>query len=184
MARARRAKNGRFTKRKSTRYSTRKRSTRKGQPRRTARLAYSKKRQGRVSRRRRSNPTMFTPATRYALWATGGGVAGAVADTQTIPGVTDAAKMVPGNYVTNSTVLAALTIALAQFVFKGDNKRNLTAAGVGMLVPTLYRGVQNLIPTPGGAHGYIQSSAMRRVRAPQAAYSNPYISASQGLNVA
>ena len=197
MANPRRGRGGRFVKagsrrrtyRTTRRRSNPRRSTRLGGVRKTARRAYVPKR-----RARRSNPrAMFTPATRYALWASGGAIGAAIADRQPIPGVTMIASMIPGGYVSNSTVIGVATIAIAQFMLKGDNKRNLTAAGVGFLVPTAGRAIVNLLPAPaaaGGAHGYVQGARQQYLPAPSprgncpTAYSNPYLAASSGLNVA
>ena len=188
-----RAKSGRFTSRKrapARRYRTKRRGTRAGMVRKSARRAYAPKPK---ARRRRSNPTMFSPATRYALWAGGGTIAGIYADNYNIPGVTAAAAMVPVQAVTNSTVLGLITIALAQFTLKGQARNTARALGVGMLVPTVgniardpagsfsaktpaFGGALQVVGQNGGAH------PQRRLAAPN--YSNAYLRASQGLNVA
>jgi hypothetical protein len=198
MAKTRRGRGGRFVKaparrrtyRTTRRRSNPRRSTRAGGVRKTARRAYQTRGGKPLYRRRKSNPTMFTPATRYALWASGGAIGAAIADRQRIPGVTELANMIPGAWVSNSTVIGVAAIAVAQFMLKGDNKRNITAAGVGMLVPTAGKAIVNMLPAPGGAHGYVQGHSQTHLPAPKrygscpTNYSNPYLAASSGLNVA
>lgn len=209
-----RGRGGRFVKktRKNPRrrYSTRRRSTTAGMPRRTARRAYQTRGGAPLRRRRsRSNPRRtFTPATRYALWASGGAVAGFAADGWNIPGVTNLAAMIPARAVTNSTVLGVLALAASQFMLKGEAARNARAAGVGLLVPTIGGVIQNpsaawgpkngeawagslrsMGAQAGGAHGNPSHVASHRLPSPARScpsvnYSNSFIAASSGLNVA
>ena len=71
--------------RRRRRTTTRRRSTRKGAPRRTARLAYSKRPQGRVRRvRRRRNPRGYD--IKGSLWAAAAGL-GVAAAANALDGV-------------------------------------------------------------------------------------------------
>ena len=198
-----RTKSGRFTKKRRSNprrtYRTKRRGTRKGQVRRTARRAYVPKR-----RARRRNPKGFTPGTRYAMWASGGAIAGFYLDGYEIPGISNIAAAVPSQAVTNSTVAAALAIVLGQFVLKGTMKNNIRALGIGMLVPTVGNVITNRegafdakpeggIDTlkdlggngNGGAYGRFYAGGGRRPQLkPGRAYINPYLASSRGLNVA
>jgi hypothetical protein len=111
---------------------TRKRSTRRGMVRKTARRAYAPKRRA-VSRRRRSNPKPFTstPAFRYGAWAAGG-AAGATVLNQT--GFLSKTLEKP---LSRSLAYAALTVLVGRMLLKGRARENAIAAGVGMVIPGL-----------------------------------------------
>ncbi len=152
---------------------TRKRSTRKGMVRKTARRAYVPKRRA----RRRSNPKgiMSTPAFRYAGWA----AAGAAAETA-LSQAGIGSKLFPER-VMRSAAFAALTIFGGRMLLKGRARENAIAAGIGVLIP----GVSNWV-------GKMDLGAKFSLAGPQAASaltaskttakllrSNPYVVANK-----
>jgi len=143
---AKRNRRGQFTRK----------STRKGSPRRTARLAYSRKPQGRVRRvqtrrparatARRRNPEMFSAPVRYALAAGAGAAASALwADAAPMlnPTKEDGSPMLP---VSGGVVAGGITWLAAQFLIKGARNKNLArAAAVGMALPAATAALSNAV---------------------------------------
>lgn len=170
------------------------RSTRRGSPRRTARLAYTtrrgnpRRRRAAPARRRRRNPRPMivgTPAFRYGISALGGAVAAnwinrmALEQTGTANGKGFAAWFVPeigenGKRLHAGVLAAATTFALAMFIprLKAQTRNTLIAAGTGMLVQPAIDVVGNI---GGGAHGRVgYTTAPQYLSAPRQA---PYNSA-------
>ena len=161
-----------MAKRNSRGQFTRK-STRKGSPRRTARLAYSRKPQGRVSRvrtrrakapSRRRNPEMFSPPVRYALAAGAGAATSALwADAAPMlnPTKADGSPMLP---VSGGVVAGGITWLAAQFLIKGARNKNLArAAAVGMVLPAATAALSNAVAgmTDDGNDVITSASALR-----------------------
>ena len=206
-----RRKDGRFKKATKSRarrnppskYRSKRRSTRRGMVRKTARRAYEPK----PRRKARKNKPMFTPAVRYSLLGGGGSIAGFWADKYQIPGVTALANQIPLQAVTNSTLIGALSLALGTFTLKGEARRNAMAVGVGMMVPTVGHVITggasswsqrtsvygSSLPLLWGGNGNGNGAALPEVaqvnggargytsRVPS---SNPFLTTSRGLNVA
>jgi len=150
------------------------RSTRKGQVRKTARRAYAPKR--RVSRRRNPRGIMQSQAFRYAT-ATAAGAAAEVVVNQT----GFLAKTFP-NRLARGAVYALLTVMIGRQVFKGKARENAIALGVGMIIPSLVAQVgtfqlgsgltQSLVNGNGNGNGNRRVASIRR-----AALSSPYSAA-------
>jgi hypothetical protein len=126
------------------------RSTRKNQPRRTARLAYSRKRQGpvrRMRRKRNPRPIFGSPAFRYGAYAVAGAAASVALNNQAQAmldrgdtGLAAILKPQIGEQRLHAGVVGAgLTLLLSQMRgLKANTKANLIALGVGMLTePTI-----------------------------------------------
>jgi hypothetical protein len=156
---------------------TRKRSTRRGMVRKTARRAYAPKRRA-VSRRRRSNPKPFTqtPAFRYSAWAGAGAISESIIDqtgflTKTFP-----------TRLTRSVAYAALTILVGRMVLKGRARENAIAAGVGILIPGITSYVASMDLGSrfqlGAGNGSTPIGKGAQT-APKALRSNPYAVASR-----
>ena len=210
-----RRKDGRFTKGKSrarrnppSKYRSKRRGTRKGQVRKTARRAYAPKPKRRAARR---NQPMFTAPVRYSLLAGSGSIAGFWLDRYNIPGVTTLAAQVPMRAVTNSTVLGAVALLLGSFTLRGEARRNTMAIGVGAMVPTvghvitggtsswgardavygstlpaLWGGNGNgngTLPAVTPVVGGVQNGGARGYTS-RVPVSNPFLTTSRGLNVA
>jgi hypothetical protein len=105
----------------------RKRSTRKGQRRITARRAYTG-----LRRRRRSNPKGIfqTPAARYAGWAAGG------AATEVIVAQTPFLQNQVPNRLARAAIFAAITLFIGR-TMKGRVRENSTAYAIGMMIPAI-----------------------------------------------
>ena len=176
------------------------RSTRKGQYRRTSRLAYTKRRgnprrrraparRRAPVRRRRSNPRpriLGTPAFQYGTAAVGGAVvatmlnsraqAGLIADAEN-PGF---AAMFTPLYGTNGTRLhagvlgAAATFAVAMFVpkLRAKTKNLLVAAGAGMLTQPAIDLATQLANPPTRAMPNVSHTAARLTAPRQANYNS------------
>jgi hypothetical protein len=133
------------------------RSTRKGMPRRSARLAYSRKAQGRVRRvRRKRNPRPIfqTPAFRYGAYAVAGAAAAAVLNNQATTalsegkeGIANLLKPQFGEARLHAGVVGAgLTFLIASMPrLRAATKANLVALGVGMLTEPTVQLVNNTI---------------------------------------
>jgi len=154
----------------------RRRGTRAGMRRRTARRAFAPKRR---TVRRRSNPKgiMGTPAFRYAT-ATAAGAAAEVVVNQT----GFLAKTFP-NRLARGAVYALLTVMIGRQVFKGKARENAVALGVGMIIPSLIAqvgtfqlgsGLTDALVTGsnGNGNGNRRVASIRR-----AALSSPYAAA-------
>jgi hypothetical protein len=104
----------------------RKRSTRRGGKRITARRAYT------GLRRRRSNPKGIfqTPAARYAGWAAGG------AASEVILAQTPFLQNQVPNRLARAAIFAAITLFIGR-TMKGRVRENSTAYAIGMLIPAI-----------------------------------------------
>ena len=159
---------------------TRKRSTRKGMVRKTARRAYAPTRRA-VARRRRSNPKGITstPAFRYAAFAAGG-AAGATILNQS--GFLAKQLQKP---LTRSLAYAALTILAGRMLLKGRSRENAIAAGVGMVIPGLTSYVASMdlgstLKLGGNGNGNGNGNGVSRgSTAAKMLRSNPYAVASR-----
>ena len=171
MARKRsRTKSGRFTKRRTRttrgrRYSVKRRrnparnygpSTRKGQVRKTARRAYS---------RRRPNQAGFmaSPAVKYSIAASAGFFAAAFADTSPWlnPTKDDGSPMLP--FGLRGSLLGAIALGvLSSWGLKGRNRQYGYAAAVGMAAPTAIGLVNTMLPGGALANAQYNLPAARR----------------------
>ncbi len=158
------------------------RSTRKGQIRRTSRRAFQPKRK---AARRRRNPTMG-PAIRYGLSAATGAIVGQVIDSnQWLSQLTAPLdKAVPAFNVRGSLLGAGLTWAISEFGLRGENKKMGRAAALGMLVPTVSGVVGGFMAPKGGAYGYgrIDVPQRHRLRAPQSNAASSFVRQSAALD--
>lgn len=135
------------------------RTTKRGMPRRTARLAYSKRRQGpvrRVRRKRNPRPIFGTPAFRYGAYAVAGAAASVVLNNQAqamlAEGQTGLAAILKpqlgagGQRLHAGVVGAGLTFLVASMPrLRANTRANLVALGVGMLTEPTIAIVQNTI---------------------------------------
>jgi hypothetical protein len=135
MARRRRTVRARRPARR--RAPARRRSTRKGMVRRTARRAYVPTR-----RRARRNPRkgiIGSPAFRYAAWSAGG------AATEVVLNQTNLLKQMIPNRLARSAVFALAAIMIGRMAVKGARaKENMTALGVGIMIPSIMGQVSSL----------------------------------------
>jgi hypothetical protein len=174
----------RTTRRKTRRYGP---STRKGQIRKTARRAYSRRRPNprpyRATRRRRNpRPLLAQPAVRYGASAVAGAAAAAAlnqwADRQLAAGQTGLAAVVKPKFGTEGAHLhagvvgAALTIGLSMLPrVKARTRNNLLAAGVGMLTQPVVGLSQNLLSAAEQPAAVNVKSPIRALPRPVAASS-------------
>jgi len=114
----------------------RRRSTRAGGRRITARRAY----RGLPARRRRSNPKGIfqTPAARYSMWAAGGAASAVVLEQTPL-----LKKQLP-NPLARSLIMAAVVLFVGRGM-KGKIRENSTAYAIGFVIPgvTGWVGAQN-----------------------------------------
>ena len=128
---------------------TRKKSTRKGMPRRTARLAYSRKPQGTVRRARRkyakkSNPlgTEHTKEIGTVIAITAGGAAAGF-----VEGLQDRGQLpdLPMNLEPSLVLGAALVAVPIAMKMKGKNATIAALLGTGMLAAAAKEYVSNAV---------------------------------------
>jgi len=139
------------------------RGTRAGQQRKTARRAY---------RKSARNQRLLSPPVQYAVAAGVGAVLSAAwADSSPMLNPKTAAGE-PALPISGGVVAGALTLALAQFGLKGQNRRLAQAAGVGMITPAAARFVTGAI-TGMGANRAIATGNSAFTAAPRR-LSNPH----------
>lgn len=119
---------------RKTRKIAKRKSTKRGGIRRTARKAYAPKR-----RAARSNPKgmMSSPAIRF------GGMAALGAGAEVVISQTGLLQKQISKRLYRSAAFAALTVMVGKYLLKGKARQNSYAAAVGMLIPGLTDFVAN-----------------------------------------
>ena len=169
-----RTKSGRFAKSRKRAVKRRTYRVRRRNPARTGsyypkkgqrRLAAPSRRRAYTRRRRNQKGILASPAVKYSIAAGVGVGLAAWADTSPMlnPTKEDGTSLLPWG-IKGSVLGGIVTLLLAQYGLKGQNRQLARAAAVGMFVPTALSTVQNAM-TPGTTGGAYRMAARRPFRA-------------------